>query len=166
MFIFSFTGILNEANCSAGEYSTICEETAQAHYMEEAIAVGGSCQSNVSCQSKRCENQKCLDSIRACPDNCSGQGNCIAIDYNGQPIAQCLSTDFYCKVTCACFPGYYGYKCSLSKDSFLSRQRLRENLCMYLQAIKDAQDMSPTVLSSRVKPTILYYCNIIRLCLI
>jgi hypothetical protein len=77
-----------------------------------------------------CLNNVCIDDKQTCPGDCSGKGECIAIDSTLTVIPECLASDVYCSVGCACDTSFYGAYCEYDADEYAAVIAVREKLCL------------------------------------
>jgi hypothetical protein len=113
--------------------------------------VGSTCTSNAFCLTGACSGGICVDSPKACSNNCSWPaGVCTYYDYNNiQTSATCAESDNYCRAVCVCNSTQFGSDCSLSEAEFESVKSTRSLLCSSLLAVVDSQDADANVLASR-----------------
>jgi hypothetical protein len=97
----------------------------------------------------RCVSGQCAIEVKLCANNCSGYGECILSDANGEEVEFCESTDSFCKATCSCRPSRFGSDCSLNATAFRHAKQLRQLMCASLYATVDLQDLDATVITSR-----------------
>eukprot|EP01031_Cornospumella_fuschlensis_P035362 gene35362-42855_t len=91
------------------------------------------CQTNDECSSNSCINNECTDTVKVCPNNCHGHGDCVYVDFSNSPVNTCLNSDPYCRAVCNCRDGYYGQYCSLSVEDFQNFVLIRKQLCISLR---------------------------------
>ena len=60
---------------------------------------GSTCVLNSECASYFCDREICQTVSKICPNACSGQGDCVATDINGNVLEVCTIQDSYCSVT-------------------------------------------------------------------
>ena len=113
--------------------------------------VGANCTVDSDCLYYNCSNGSCEYPILTCPSNdynytCSGHGDCLYSDINGNSLASCSIQDTTCQSYCLCDTGYSGLDCSLSDDEALKKDALRNVICSGLVTVYESQDDSVELL--------------------
>jgi hypothetical protein len=117
-----------------------------------SLPIGSACNSSSthsSCLVGSCVNSICEDSIKECPNECSGDGDCVYYDNQYVPIQTCYSSNLYCFAACNCSAGRYGNDCSMDAAEFHTFQDVRTNLCHSLQRAVALEDVRPDIVRSR-----------------
>jgi hypothetical protein len=139
--LVGYTGVPGDSNYA-------CQLTS-AYPVESKIRV---CSKDNQCAGLglgRCVSGQCAIEVKQCANNCSGYGECILSDANGEEVEFCESTDSFCKATCSCRPSRFGSDCSLNATAFRHAKQLRQLMCASLYATVDLQDLDATVITSR-----------------
>ena len=114
------------------------------------VPIGGVCASDTSCISGTCSWQGlCSDAKKACPNSCSGAGECVFLDQQGTQLDDCRLSDRTCSAECACRDRRYGASCALSQFEYGQVVAVREALCRSLYLSLTLQDLSADVVQSR-----------------
>jgi hypothetical protein len=112
-------------------------------------AIGEPCTLDDDCLSGNCSSGVCVDTLKTCPSNCTGNGTCVFFNSRNYQVNSCLQNDVYCKASCSCFTGAYGNDCSMDSATFMSKRALRDALCAALANTTDLQDVTSDVVESR-----------------
>jgi hypothetical protein len=107
------------------------------------------CSSDDDCLVGTCQDNACVDSTKSCPNDCSGQGECLHYDVYNVLTDSCLSSNAFCKAQCNCTADFYGVDCSLTEDEYLSKLEIRETLCANMYDAVSLQDLTSDAVLSR-----------------
>ena len=127
-----------------GDANSVCA------FPASILKIGATCSSSSSCISGNCVGKVCIDSVKECPNNCSGSGVCSYYSYYGRSQLQnCFSGDTSCYARCNCSADSFGSDCLQSISTLDAARILRESLCSALFQSLQSQDVFTSVIASR-----------------
>ncbi|CAN0297265.1 unnamed protein product, partial [Ectocarpus fasciculatus] len=85
---------------------------------------------------------------KTCPADCSGQGECVLLDYNRVQIVECLEEDPYCRAECVCNDQYFGQYCGVSDEDLCAEIQTRASLCDAVNASLSSRDIDASAVTS------------------
>jgi hypothetical protein len=132
-----------------GASNTACIDKPHSQVVSFASRSGGQCHQNSDCLSNSCLHSHCVDILKSCPNDCSGNGTCVFYNNENVTIPACYSSDIYCQSRCSCRDGSLGADCSMDVQTFNDFSELREQLCLGLTQATAYQDVNIDVVASR-----------------
>jgi hypothetical protein len=90
--------------------------------------------------------------MQRCSGDCTSaeHGLCVPRDYNGNVVANCSLSDYYCHVACECAENYGGNDCSVDIDVSTAYAEARTQLASDLLATTHIQEADDTTVLSHI----------------
>ena len=119
--------------------------------------ISGTCSKDADCQSHRCVNNICKNSLKFCKSSiydqiCSGNGICGIFDSSSNSRSnadtECTIVDEFCYVQCECNSGYGGSDCSLSQEELQAKSQARSSICEAVSLVGSTQNPSKDLIDT------------------
>jgi hypothetical protein len=96
---------------------------------------------------------QCIHSLKSCPFNCSGRGECLFLSYENSTDYgdQCNQGDFSCYPSCKCNAGFSGRGCTYSDVQLADAKSVRSMLASYFRDLIGESDIDRQTISIYVQ---------------
>ena len=110
---------------------------------------GSICSKPSDCLYGNCTAGQCVQPLKQCPSECSGNGACTFYDASGNALqTSCTISSIWCTAKCVCNPDFRGLDCSLSSEQLKEISSTRASVCNAIISVINKSNPSAQLLDT------------------